>query len=98
MTRSPLRNKFLNSKCNLDRRAYNRQRNICVSLIRQEKNRSFVTNNLEKHKAITSVNRMQLKLNNQKSEEACLDKKSRLISVLSILKITDKIRKPKRMK
>ena len=98
MTRSPLRNKFLNSKCNLDRRAYNRQRNICVSLIRQEKNRSFVTNNLEKHKGITSVNRMQLKQlkpNNQKSEEACLDKKSRLISVLSILKITDKIRKPK---
>ena len=95
MSRSPLRNKFLNSKCNLDRRAYNRQRNICVSLIRQEKNRSFVTNNLEKHKGITSVNRMQLKPNNQKSEEACLDKKSRLISVLSILKITDKIRKPK---
>ena len=95
MTRSPLRNKFLNSKCNLDRRAYNRQRNICVSLIRQEKNRSFVTNNLEKRKGITSVNRMQLKPNNQKSEEACLDKKSRLISVLSILKITDKIRKPK---
>ena len=95
MTRSPLRNKFLNSKCNLDRRAYNRQRNICVSLIRQEKNRSSVTNNLEKNKGITSVNRMQLKPNNQKSEEACLDKKSRLISVLSILKITDKIRKPK---
>ena len=34
MKRSRLRNKFLNSKSNLDRRAYNKQRNICISFIR----------------------------------------------------------------
>ena len=32
MKRSLLRNKFLNSKSDLDRRAYSKQRNICVSL------------------------------------------------------------------
>ena len=35
--RSLLRNKFLNTKCGIDRKAYNKQRNICVTLIRQEK-------------------------------------------------------------
>ena len=41
MKRSHLRNKFLNSKSDIDRKAYNRQRNFCVSLIRQEKKRFF---------------------------------------------------------
>ena len=36
MKRNQLRNKFLNSKNDLDRRAYNKQRNICVSLMTQE--------------------------------------------------------------
>ena len=43
MKRSRLKNKFLNSKSDLARRAYNKQQNICVSLIRQEKN-SFFSN------------------------------------------------------
>ena len=30
--------KFLNSKSDIDRKAYNKQRNYCVSLIRREKN------------------------------------------------------------
>ena len=43
MKRSRLRNKFLNSKSEIDRRAYKKQRNICVSLIREEK-KSFFSN------------------------------------------------------
>ena len=36
-----LRNKFLNTKSEIDRKAYNKQRNICVTLIRQEKKNFF---------------------------------------------------------
>ena len=43
MKRSQLRNKFLYSKSDVDRRAYNKQRNLCVSLIRKEK-KSFFSN------------------------------------------------------
>ena len=43
MKRSRHRNKFLNSKSNVDWRAYNKQRNLCVSLIRKEK-KSFFSN------------------------------------------------------
>ena len=41
MKRSRLRNKFLNSKSDTDRKAYNAQRNLCVSLIRQAKENFF---------------------------------------------------------
>ena len=41
MKRSRLRNKFLNTKSDIDRKAYNKQRNLCVSLIRSEKNNFF---------------------------------------------------------
>ena len=34
---SRLRNKFINTKSNLDRKAYNKQRNYVVSLLRKEK-------------------------------------------------------------
>ena len=37
MKRRSLTNKFLNTKSDIDRKAYNKQRNICVTLIRQEK-------------------------------------------------------------
>ena len=37
------RNKFLNTKSDTDRKAYNKQRNLCVSLIRSEKE-SFFSN------------------------------------------------------
>ena len=43
MKRSRLRNKFLNTKSDIDRKAYNRQRNLCVSLIRSEK-KNFYSN------------------------------------------------------
>ena len=39
MKRSCLRNKFLNTKSVLDRKAYNKQRNCVVSLLRKEKKR-----------------------------------------------------------
>ena len=39
--RSRLRNKFLNIKSDIDRKAYNKQRNICVSLFCQEKKNFF---------------------------------------------------------
>ena len=38
MKRSPLRNKFLNKRSDLDRKAWNKQRNYVVSLLRKEKN------------------------------------------------------------
>ena len=41
MKRSQLRNKFLNTKSDIDRKAYNKQRNLCVSLIRREKKNFF---------------------------------------------------------
>ena len=37
MKRSRLRNKFLNIKSDIDRKAYDKERNLCVSLIRPEK-------------------------------------------------------------
>ena len=37
MRRTRLRNKFIGSKTDVDRIAYNKQRNYCVSLIRKEK-------------------------------------------------------------
>ena len=42
MKRSRLRNKFLNTKSDLDRKAYNKQRNYLVSLMRKEKNNFIV--------------------------------------------------------
>ena len=42
MKRSHLRNKFLNTESNTDRKAYNKQRNLCVSLTRSEKRTSLV--------------------------------------------------------
>ena len=42
MKKSRLRNKFLNTKSDIDRKAYNKQRNLCVSLIRQEKKKSLI--------------------------------------------------------
>ena len=39
--RSRLRNKFLNTKSDIDRKTYNKQRNLCVSLIRSEKKNFF---------------------------------------------------------
>ena len=37
MKRSRLRNKFLNTKSDIDRKVYNKQRNYVVSLLRKEK-------------------------------------------------------------
>ena len=41
MKRSRLRNKFLNTKSDINRKAYNKQRNLCVNLIRSEKKNFF---------------------------------------------------------
>ena len=43
MKRSRVRNKFLNTKSDIDRKAYNKQRNFCINLIRSEK-QNFVSN------------------------------------------------------
>ena len=43
MERSRLRNKFLRTKSDIDKKAYNKQRNLCVSLIRREK-KNFYNN------------------------------------------------------
>ena len=41
MKRSRLRNKFLNTKSDIDRKTYNTQHNLCVSLIRSAKKNFF---------------------------------------------------------
>ena len=41
MKRSRLRNKFLNTKSDIDPKAYNTQQKVCVSLIRQAKKQFF---------------------------------------------------------
>ena len=38
MKRSPLRNKFLNTRSDLDRKAYKKQRSYVATLLRKEKN------------------------------------------------------------
>ena len=43
MKRSRLRNKFLKTKSDIDRKAYTKQRNLCVNLIRSEK-KTFYSN------------------------------------------------------
>ena len=43
MLNSKLRNKFLKSRSNKDREAYKKQRNLCVSLLRQNKKDYFET-------------------------------------------------------
>ena len=45
MKRSRLRNKFLNTKSDIDRKAYNKQRNLRVSLVRNEKKNFFININ-----------------------------------------------------
>ena len=47
MKSSRLRNKFLDSKSDTDQKAYNSQRSLCVSLIRQAKKQFF--SNLNTH-------------------------------------------------
>ena len=41
MVRSKLRNKFLNSRSEEDRKAYNKQRNMCVKLLKKTKRNYF---------------------------------------------------------
>ena len=41
MKRPRLRNKFLNTKSDIDRKAYNKQRNLCMGLISREKKNFF---------------------------------------------------------
>ena len=43
MKRSRIRNKFLNAESDIDTKAYDKQRNLCVSLIRRER-KSFFNN------------------------------------------------------
>ena len=47
MKKSRLSNKFLNTKSDIDRKAYNTQCNLCVSLIRRD--RVHVTSQIIKH-------------------------------------------------
>ena len=42
MKRSRLRNKFLNTKSDIDRKAYNKQRNYVFSLLRKQKRISLI--------------------------------------------------------
>ena len=57
MKRSRLRNKFLNTKCDIDSKAYNKQRNLCVSLIRSEKKNFFSNINTSESQITKSFGR-----------------------------------------
>ena len=52
MTRSCLNNKFLKTKTDANRKAYNKQRNYCVSLIRRERKSFF--NNLDTKRIVNN--------------------------------------------
>ena len=54
MKRSRLRNTFLYSKSNTDRKVYNAQRNLCISVIRQAKRQFF--SNLNTHNVNCKTN------------------------------------------
>ena len=41
--RTTLRNNFLKYRCGTNNRAYNAQRNLCVSLVRKAKNYTLIT-------------------------------------------------------
>ena len=69
MKRSLLRNKFLNSESDIDRKAYNKQRNLSVSLIMREKKNFFnnistldITNNKTFWKTVKPLFTQNLKL------------------------------------
>ena len=65
MARSCLRNKFLKTKTDANRKAYNRQRNYCVSLFHREKNPFSITQ-IQKRLSIINVSgRSQLSLSFQ---------------------------------
>ena len=53
MKRSSLRNKCLNTKSDIDRKAYNKQLNICATLIRQEKKNFYSKLNILRTSLIT---------------------------------------------
>ena len=66
MKRSRLRDKFLNTKRDIDRKTYNKQRNHCVSLIRREKKKFFnnistrdITNNKTFWKIVQTKSKVQ---------------------------------------
>ena len=66
MKNSRLRNKFLYTKSDIGRKAHNKQRNICVTLIRQEKknlNTRFITDNKTFWKKVKPFLQIKYKLN-----------------------------------
>ena len=79
MKRSPLRNKVLNKKCDTDKKAYNKQRSFCVSLIRSAKknvsniNTSDITDNETFWKMVRSFFTNKIKT---KSKITLIEKKN----------------------
>ena len=43
MKRTRLKNKFIKYRCERNKRAYNAQRNLCVSLVRKAKKNTLIT-------------------------------------------------------
>ena len=76
--RSRLRNKFLNTKGDTDREAYNKQRNLSVSLIRREKKNFF--RNINKsdtadNKTFSKTMKRFLQIKKRKSKITLIEKK-----------------------
>ena len=76
--RSRLRNKFLNTKSDTDREAYNKQRNLSVSLIRREKKNFF--RNINKsdtadNKTFSKTMKRFLQIKKRKSKITLIEKK-----------------------
>ena len=84
MTRSPLRNKFLKTKTDENRKAYNNQINYCASLFRREKNSIF--NNLDTKKVVDNKSFWQTvkpffsDKNRIKNKIALIEDKTKIVS------------------
>ena len=52
--RTTLRNNFLKYRCEANNRAYNAQRNLCVSLVRKAKNYTLITSILKRLRGVGS--------------------------------------------
>ena len=84
MTKYRLRNKFLKTKTDANRKAYNKQRNYCVCLFRREKKSFF--NNLDTEKIVDNkrywrtVKPFSLDKNRVKNKITLIEEKTKVVS------------------
>ena len=79
MKRSRLRNKFLNTRSGLDRKAYKKQKKYVVSLLRKEKN-NFTTNILTENRTFWKTVKPFLTDKTNKTSRITLIEEEKVIS------------------